>query len=120
VPFQRILRELLTSTDGSLGAMFLDYEGETVACLTNAHLGDHDLKIIGAYQGIFLTQLRRLCAQMSVGEPQRFKIEFTESKILSCSLKDGYYVVLVCVPESNEGIAWHRLSRCATRLLEEM
>jgi predicted regulator of Ras-like GTPase activity (Roadblock/LC7/MglB family) len=120
LPFQRILRELLIATDGSLGAMFLDYEGETVACYTEHDLEEHDLKIIGAYQGIFLTQLGRLCADMAVGQPQRFKIEFTGSKLLSCSLKDGYYVVLICEPESNEGVAWHRLDIAAQHLLGEM
>jgi len=120
LPFRRILRELLIETDGSLGAMFLDYEGETVACHTEHDLEEHDLKIIGAYQGIFLTQLRRLCGDMGVGQPQRFKIEFTGSKILSCSLKDGYYVVLVCEPDSNEGVAWHHLSVAAGHLLREM
>jgi hypothetical protein len=120
LPFRRILHELLIATDGSLGAMFLDYEGETVACHTERDLEEHDLKIIGAYQGIFLTQLRRLCGDMAIGQPQRFKIEFSGSKILSCSLKDGYYVVLVCEPDSNEGVAWHRLSIAATHLLQEM
>lgn len=118
--FRRILSDLVTSADRAIAAIFLDYEGETVEMLSAHDLAADDLKIVGAYQGIFLSQLRELCSHLDAGEPQRFKIEFGRTKILSTDLKDGYYVVLLVESHGNEGLAWHRLSLCRDELLKEM
>ena len=118
--FRRILDDLLTSTHGALAALFLDYEGETVELLSARDLDTHDLKIIGAYQGIFLTRLRDLCARLSAGVPQRFKVEFEKTTILSCDLKDGYYVVLLVDRTANEGVAWRQLDACRDKMVAEI
>ncbi|MFZ2492598.1 MAG: hypothetical protein WA208_14055 [Thermoanaerobaculia bacterium] len=118
--FQRILKQLVTSVDRSIAALFLDYEGETVELVRAHDLLPDDLKIIGAYQGIFLSQLRTLCSHLEAGAPHRVKFEFARVKILSSDLKDGYYVVLLMEHDGNEGLAWHRLDHCRVQLLEEM
>lgn len=81
---------------------------------------DHDLRVIGAYQGIFRTQLRKLCETMDAGQPQRLKMEFEKTKVLTCDLKDGYYLVLVLEATTNEGVAWRELESCRHRLLAEI
>ena len=120
--FQRILRTLVASTHGALGAIFLDWEGETVEVVTERPLDAdvHDLRVIGAYQGIFLTRLREMAAKVKVGVPLRFKIEFERSMTLSCDLKDGYYLVLVVDHDANEGMAWRRLLATRDEVLREM
>lgn len=118
--FRLILDELLATTGGAVAAMFLDYEGEMVELVCDRDLSDHDLRIVGAYQGIYLTRLRELCAGLGAGKPERLKIEFAATKILSYDLKDGYYVVLLVSPGANEGVAWQSLRRCREKLLAEM
>jgi predicted regulator of Ras-like GTPase activity (Roadblock/LC7/MglB family) len=118
--FRLILHEMLATTRGALAALFLDYEGETVELVCDRDLNDHDLRILGAYQGIFLTRLRELCGQAGAGQPQRFKIEFANNSVLSFDVKDGYYVVLLVDATASEGVAWRKLERCRERLLEEM
>lgn len=118
--FRLILDELLVTTHGALAALFLDFEGETVELVCDRDLSDHNLRILGAYQGIFLTQLRTLCANAGAGEPRRFKIQFAEMAVLSYDVKDGYYVVLLVDSSFNEGVAWRRLERCREKLLGEM
>ena len=118
--FRLILDEMLVTTRGSLAALFLDYEGETVELVCDRDLNDHDLRILGAYQGIFLGQLRDLCSKAGAGEPQRFKIEFRETRVLSFDVKDGYYIVLLVDGSANEGLAWRKLEKCRERLLVEM
>ena len=120
--FRRILLDLLQTTHGSLGAIFLDSEGETVEVTTERPLDadDHDLRVIGAYQGIFLSNLKRLCETLRAGAPHRFKVEFEKMNVLSCDLKDGYYLVLVVDESANEGIAWRQLERCRARIVEEL
>ena len=118
--FSTILHELLTATPGSIAAIFLDYEGETVEMVSEHDLEPDDVRIVGAWQGIFLTQLRALCGHMDVGQPKRFKIEFPRTRVLSCDLKEGYYLVLLIHATAGEGAAWHHLDRCRERLLQEM
>ncbi len=118
--FRLILHELIATTSGALAALFLDWEGETVELVCEHDMSDHELRILGAYQGIFLSRLRTLCATTGAGEPHRFKIEFADSAVLSRDVKDGYYIVLFVDRRFNEGLAWQRLERCREKLLAEM
>ena len=118
--FRLILHEMLATTRGALAALFLDYEGETVELVCDRDLNDHDLRILGAYQGIFLDRLRALCSHANAGDPLRFKIEFAQTSVLSFDVKDGYYVVLLVDGSANEGVAWRKLERCRERLIAEM
>ena len=120
--FRTILLDLLHTTHGSLGAIFLDSEGETVEVITERPFDadDHDLRVIGAYQGIFLSQLQRMCETLRAGAPHRFKLEFEKMNVLSCDLKDGYYLVLVVDDSANEGVAWKQLERCRARIVQEL
>lgn len=118
--FRLILDELLVTTHGALAAIFLDWEGETVELACDRDLSDHHLRILGAYQGIFLQRLRDMCANVGAGEPRRFKIEFANKAVLSYDVKDGYFIVLLLDGSFNEGMAWRRLEKCVGRLLEEM
>ena len=118
--FRMILDQLLVTTHGALAALFLDYEGETVELVCDRDLSDHALRILGAYQGIFLDRLRTLCANAGAGAPQRFKLQFAEMAVLSYDVKDGYYVVLLVDASFNEGVAWKRLESCRDRLIAEM
>jgi len=119
--FQAILNDLV-SLPGAIGALFLDWEGETVEMLGARPFDadDHDLKILGAYQGIFLTHLREMCERIDTGKPHRFKVEFAATKVLCCDLKDGYYLVLVTDATTNEGVAWQKLAGTREKLLAEM
>ena len=118
--FRLILHEMLATTGGALAALFLDWEGETVELVCDRDLNDHDLRILGAYQGIFLGRLRTLCDNAGFGEPRRFKIEFAEITVLSADVKDGYYLVLLVDGRAIEAMAWRKLERCRERLIEEM
>ena len=120
--FDAILRELLTSTSGAIGAIFLDREGEAVQFWSERvfDIGPDGLRAIGAYQGIYLAELQRICDRIEAGRPERFTIEFADTRILSCDLKEGYYLVLVIDRSANEGLAWHHLRSCRQRLLAEI
>ncbi len=122
MPFQRILRELLEVTPGAVGAIFLDRGGEAVELWSDRvfDVGPEGLRAIGALQGVYLGQLKRLCERIGVGPPQRFTIDFEQARVLSCDLKEGYYLVLVIDPNANEGIAWHFLGECRGKLIAEL
>ena len=118
--FRLILDELLVTTHGALAALFLDWEGETVELVCDRDLSDHALRILGAYQGVFFSQLRDMCARADAGQPLRFKIDYDAMSVLSYDVKDGYYIVLLVDATVNEGMAWRTMTRGRERLLEEM
>ncbi|HEX9164074.1 MAG TPA: hypothetical protein VF980_20390 [Thermoanaerobaculia bacterium] len=118
--YRTILDELLSTTSGAFAALFLDYEGETVQLVCDRDLSDHDLRIVGAYQGIFLGRLREMCAKARIGTPHRFKVDFEHLTVMSSDLKDGYYLVLLLDGRANEGLAWRQLDNCKEKLIAEM
>lgn len=122
VPFHEILGDLLRTCEGSVGAIFLDHEGEAVALRSERifDIGEYGLKAIGAYSGMFLSNARRIAGALEGGNPERLSITFEHARVLSCPLKDGYYVVLVLDHSANEGIAWQRLRQCREKLMEEI
>jgi len=121
VRFREILADALQAVGGAIGAIFLDSEGESVEVVSARPFDtdDHELRVIGAYAGIFLSQLRRITDATSGGAASRYKIEFAKSRIFCCDLRDGYYLVLV-VDGAVEGLVWQALERCRDQLLGEM
>jgi len=122
VPFQAILREALQSAPGAIGAVFLDREGEAVDLWAERVLdiGPEGLRALGAYEGIFLSEIKRVCGRLGLGTPVQLTLEFEHAKVLGCDLKEGYYLVLVIDRGANEGIASRRLRACRDRLLREI
>jgi hypothetical protein len=120
--FQAILRETLQQIDGGIGAVFLDHEGESVDLWAERpfDIGADGLKAIGAYQGIYISELKRLGARADIGQPRRFTTHFESAMVLSCDLADGYYLVVILDPSTNEGLAWRRVESCRERLLAEI
>jgi hypothetical protein len=122
VLFGDILRDVLGSTHGAIGAVFLDSEGESVEVVTVRpfETDDHDLRVIGAYAGIFMSQLRRVANTTDGGDVARYKFDFAASRIFCTNLKEGYYLVLIVDASTVEGMVWKRLDECRTALLREM
>jgi predicted regulator of Ras-like GTPase activity (Roadblock/LC7/MglB family) len=121
VPFQGILRQLLQSIPGAIGAVFLDREGEAVDLWAERvfEIGPEGLRAIGAYEGIFIADVKRICQRLGAGPLVQLAIEFEHAKVLSCNLNEGYYLVVVFERGANEGIAWQKLRACRERLLNE-
>ncbi|HEY6844547.1 MAG TPA: roadblock/LC7 domain-containing protein [Thermoanaerobaculia bacterium] len=120
--FQKILREMLQSTPGAIGAVFLDREGEAVDLFAEDvfEIGDDGLRTLGAYAGIFLSKVRRACETADAGEPLMLTLDFAKVKVFSCSLKDGYYLVLIVANTASEGVTVQRLIRCRNQLIAEI
>jgi hypothetical protein len=114
--------ETLQPMRGAIGAVFLDSEGESVEVVSARPFdtGEHELRVIGAYAGIFLSQLRRIGTSTDGGTPRRFKIDFAASRIFCCDLKDGYYLALLTDAGAVEGAVWQGIARCREMLLREM
>ena len=120
--FEKILRDLVAATPGSIGAIVLDQEGESIHYWAERpfEIGADGIRAIGAYQGIFLADLRRICERIEGGTPHGFLTEFANARIYPANLKEGYYVVLLTDRSAGTAMAWHHLRSCRQRLLAEL
>jgi hypothetical protein len=93
--FHYVLANLLANNKDALGAIFLDGTGETVdlACATG--FSPYEMRVIGAYLGIYLRQLEKVLANNDLGEPRMIHIEKTALHIYVVPLLDGYHLALV-------------------------
>lgn len=92
--FQYVLANLLANNDHALGALFLDGSGETVD-LACSDFSPYEMRVIGAYLGIYLRQLERLLASNELGEPRMIHIEKKAVHIYVVPLPEGYHLALV-------------------------
>jgi hypothetical protein len=92
--FQYVLGNLLAANEGAVGVLFLDGTGETVD-LACSDYGHYEMRVIGAYLGIYLRQLERLLAGGDLGRPRMIHIDKRAVHIYAMALQDGYYLALV-------------------------
>ncbi len=93
--FQYVLANLLAHNDHALGALFLDGTGETVDLACGTDFSPYEIKVIGAYLGIYLRQLDRLLASNDLGEARMIHIEKKALHIYVVPLPEGYHLALV-------------------------
>lgn len=93
--FQYVLANLLANNDNALGVLFLDGTGETVDLACGADFNPYEMRVIGAYLGIYLRQLEKLLSQTDLGETRMIHIEKRTVHIYAMPLPDGYYLALV-------------------------
>ncbi len=93
--FQFVLANLLANNDHALGALFLDGSGETVDLACGVGFTPYEMRVIGAYLGIYLRQLDRVLASNDLGEARMIHIEKKAVHIYVVPLPDGYHLALV-------------------------
>ncbi len=94
MPFQYTLANLLADNEGAIAVLFLDETGETVdfACADHTPF---QMKLAGAYVGIYLRQVAEFLTSNSLGEAEIMHIEREDIHLYATTLPDGYYLVLV-------------------------
>jgi hypothetical protein len=99
MPFDDILRRLFLQKDVE-SVIFLDSEGEEIFSYGGEI--DHDrLKLMGAYQGIVLSCIKRL----ELGNNGTVITRCGSGSILTHQLKDGYFVCVLLNPDANVAYA---------------
>ena len=119
MPFNYLLTNLLVDIPHALGAIFVDPEGEAVEWVTR-HGDPFDLKVEGAYHGIFKRQLENLGSTSELGKIGAYIVEGSRLVTLTQTLPDGYYVVLIVDRSGSRAEALHRLRRAAEVIAKEL
>lgn len=114
MPFQYILANLLAQA-GAVGVLFLDELGETVdvAC---TELSPYDMRVLGAYLGIYLRSLGTVLAAADLGSPTLVHIERQKLHLYAKMLPDEYFLVLVQEQPALTGTARLALDKAAGEL----
>lgn len=94
MPFQYTLANLVAANEGTIAVLFLDETGETVD-LACADYTPFEMKITGAYLGIYLRQLAILKESGVIGPTELLHIEKDEIHLFAAPLADGYYLALI-------------------------
>ncbi len=117
--FHYILGNLLANNERAAGALFLDGAGEAVdyAC---AAFTPYDMRVLGAYLGIYLRQLERFLSGNDMGSPRLVHIEKKAAHIYAIPLPDGYCVALVQHQPGLVGHARQSLVDAAEQLRSEL
>jgi hypothetical protein len=95
LPFQYILANLLAANEGATGVLFLDDAGETVDLACAAAAKPYDLRVMGAYLGIYLRQIEGVAEAGRLGTPRMIHIERGGLHVYAIPLPEGYHVALV-------------------------
>lgn len=94
MPFRQILDDLVHGHDEMLGALFIDESGEIVHEVDAAG-GRLDLRLVGAWVGIYLRQLDRIAESGGLGALQVFQSGNGNHWLSACPLEDGYSLVVL-------------------------
>lgn len=113
MPFTAVLRELCSSVPGARGAVFVDYEGESVQrAVLDETLSAYDLDVAGAHAAPILAAAAGACRFL--------RLHGVEGCTYIHAVKDDYSVVLITRPDVLTAQATWRLRRAAVRLRELM
>ena len=127
MPFRELLGALVASVPGARGAIFCDYEGESVDLVVAAPqppgcapLSVYDLKICGAQLTAVWTVLQERSKANGAGRLEALRLAAEHGTLLCHAAKEGYYVTLLLAPRAQASKAAVAVARLARRFVEEM
>ena len=119
MPTEYILANLLAANDGAAGVLFLDDTGETVDLSCAASTTPYDLKVMGAYLGIYLRQIEAVSERTRLGQMRLIHIERGDLHVFAVPLPEGYHVALVQARPALVARARQTLATAADELRQE-
>ena len=113
-PFRRILRELVTGLPEAWGAIFVDWEGESVDLF--ATTDEYEVKLAGAEAGLLLSRLVSSGKDAAMGHTTSAMILAGEHAFFLHTLDEEYFVLLATTAQVLPGLARSRLALAVTAL----
>ena len=127
MPFRELLGALVAGVPGARGAIFCDYEGESVDLFVAAPqppgcgpLSVYDLKLCGAQLTAVWTMLQECSKANGAGRLDALRLAAEHGTLLCHAAKQGYYVTLLLAPRAQASMAAVAVAELARRFAEEM
>jgi predicted regulator of Ras-like GTPase activity (Roadblock/LC7/MglB family) len=106
----------LLGAPGALGAAFLDPQGAIIA-----RVGDESAtEVLGAYQSVWLGELRRAAERSGLGEISDLSFQFASRRVLTAHVKAGYFILVVFDQGGQPHAIRPRLDEARARLVAEI
>lgn len=110
---------LMATVPGALGAILVDWEGEAVDHA--AGMDVYDLKVIGAYSGAILMNLRATVDRFDDDALEELVVVTAEVQTIMRLVTRDYFLVFTCrKDEAVLGRALFESRRCALRLRDDI
>ena len=116
--FADILKNLVESVPGALGAIFADWEGEMVDQF--AHIPAIEIQLVGAHWGVVLMQTNQRTEPLGFGRVEELTVEGERATVLIRKVTNEYFVVLTAKHDVHLATARRALQRGADILRGEM
>ncbi len=100
--FKETLREIVESTDGSVGGVVMDAEGFAVETFARQD-AILDINTIGVEFGVALSSIRRAAESLETGEAQEMVIGTEQLTTVIRTLGANYFLAVAYGPNANVG-----------------
>lgn len=116
--FGELLAELVGTVPGAVGAVFVDWDGESVDQF--GHIPELDIRIIGAHWGIVVNLTRRLLEKSKYGKPEEIILSSEKRDVIIKTVTPEYFVVLTMKRGAHLGYALKEMTRVTHLIRAEM
>lgn len=116
--FRDPLQEMLDRIPGAQGAILVDWEGEAVDQV--GVMDEYDLKLVGAYKGVILTNLRQVASRISDDQLQEIVITTEHAQLIMLPVTLEYFLALALDRSDVLGRALFEARRCLRTLRREI
>ena len=113
--FATVLQEMVERVPGAVGAIFADWEGESVSQFA-FDLPDIEIQIVGAQWGVVWSALGQALTRAGMGSPDEMLIDAEHGSVLVRKVTEGYYVVLSLRRGTHLATALRELARSVESL----
>jgi predicted regulator of Ras-like GTPase activity (Roadblock/LC7/MglB family) len=118
VPFQALLKKLVSKVEGAEGAIFLDREGEAVQW--HARSDAERLRLRAAYLAVVLRCCRASADALALGRIRYLLIDYEGARLVAEEVEGGYFVVIELSNSANLGQALYRMGPAVEDLRREI
>ena len=118
MPFKALLTGMMERVPGAQGAIIADWEGEAVDQV--GLMDDYDLKLIGAYKGVILTNLRDVAKRLNNDQLKEIIITTERAQMLVLPVTLEYFLVFTLNRSDVLGRALFEARRCIQALQKEI
>lgn len=118
-PFSRLLQQLLARMPGATGAVFVDWDGESVgqACADGADV--ESVRLLGAHWGVVYFLMRKKLTPRLAGT-ETMVLGFSDRQVVISPVTEEYLLIVEASADASPGQAMAICGEVSAQLQEEM
>lgn len=117
--FKEILRDMVESVEGGIGAIIMGYDGIAIEEYVK-DAGPFDVQLLAVEYTTLLKEIKRTIEVLKTGEMEEVSIITGLTRVIVRAISSEFFVVLVLDSEGNYGKGRYLLKRDAIKLRDEL